>query len=717
MSRFCSAWLAVLLFVSFARGQALVERVPEDAILYVGWAGTETAGLGYDESHLKAVLDETRVDQLFSDFLPRVLQKIGEKEPQAAEIADTIAALSGALVKHPTAIYFGGVEGDIDGEATIKLAIFCDAKGDAPAILDRINALLDKAADQDKLNIIAASDEKGVITIRPQRFDVPETSIKDSPEFREAFSSLHAAPVLATYLSVSRLSAMVELLMEQGKPESLPKYKKAMTAFGFDGLRQIACTGGFVGKKWEMQSLIDAPAPRRGLLTALDTVPASDDLLKMVPQSATFVKTGTLDLANLLREFKTALSATDPEVGKQFGQILGAATMMIGKRVDEDVLEPLGNQWVTYASPDIAGNGILGMVVVNKLDDPAKAAVNLKTAVIALNNVGKGAMRNADFKFEGRMVNIGGVDVYYAGVPYLAPAWAIQDGYLYVGLFPQSVASAARYAKSGGPSILKNEAFLAMRQNLNGKNASGISFNDLPQLAGTSSGYATMLVIARLGLGLSDIMGVPAPEPIVPPLDVLKQHLSPCGSVSWSDEKGLHTRSITPFPGASFLSEQGLLTAGGIPTTGLMVSILLPSLNRARETANRVKCASNMRQIGQAILLYSNENRGKYPDDLGMLITTQDIGVEVFTCPSGNVTPPAKRDDLDAMTAWVNENSPYVYRGKGMTSSELPDTVVLYEKAEDHDEDGMNMLLGDGHVEFVQMERAMEMIPQLREGF
>ena len=44
----------------------------------------------------------------------------------------------------------------------------------------------------------------------------------------------------------------------------------------------------------------------------------------------------------------------------------------------------------------------------------------------------------------------------------------------------------------------------------------------------------------------------------------------------------------------------------------LLISILLPSLNRARETANRVKCASNLRQIGQAILLYGNDNRGSF---------------------------------------------------------------------------------------------------------
>jgi prepilin-type processing-associated H-X9-DG protein len=45
----------------------------------------------------------------------------------------------------------------------------------------------------------------------------------------------------------------------------------------------------------------------------------------------------------------------------------------------------------------------------------------------------------------------------------------------------------------------------------------------------------------------------------------------------------------------------------------LFISILLPSLNRARETANRVKCANNMKQIGLAIMLYCNDNHGAYP--------------------------------------------------------------------------------------------------------
>jgi prepilin-type processing-associated H-X9-DG protein len=45
----------------------------------------------------------------------------------------------------------------------------------------------------------------------------------------------------------------------------------------------------------------------------------------------------------------------------------------------------------------------------------------------------------------------------------------------------------------------------------------------------------------------------------------------------------------------------------------LLISILLPSLNKARETANRVKCAANLKAIGNSLLFYSNDWKGAYP--------------------------------------------------------------------------------------------------------
>jgi len=45
----------------------------------------------------------------------------------------------------------------------------------------------------------------------------------------------------------------------------------------------------------------------------------------------------------------------------------------------------------------------------------------------------------------------------------------------------------------------------------------------------------------------------------------------------------------------------------------LLISILLPALNAVREQARAVKSLSNLRQIGNGLVLYVNENRGKYP--------------------------------------------------------------------------------------------------------
>ncbi len=93
----------------------------------------------------------------------------------------------------------------------------------------------------------------------------------------------------------------------------------------------------------------------------------------------------------------------------------------------------------------------------------------------------------------------------------------------------------------------------------------------------------------------------------------------------------------------------------------------LPVLARTREYAGNIKCASNLKQIGVAILFYSNANRGTYPrtradDDASswteysgamaadpfaedgpkpnditaamfLLLRTQEITPEVFVCP------------------------------------------------------------------------------------
>src|SRR2546423_12112112 len=45
----------------------------------------------------------------------------------------------------------------------------------------------------------------------------------------------------------------------------------------------------------------------------------------------------------------------------------------------------------------------------------------------------------------------------------------------------------------------------------------------------------------------------------------------------------------------------------------LLISILLPTLGRARESANTIKCSSNLRSVGQGLAIYLANNKGTLP--------------------------------------------------------------------------------------------------------
>src|SRR5437867_2915521 len=50
-----------------------------------------------------------------------------------------------------------------------------------------------------------------------------------------------------------------------------------------------------------------------------------------------------------------------------------------------------------------------------------------------------------------------------------------------------------------------------------------------------------------------------------------------------------------------------------ISIIAVLIAMLLPALSKAREAANRVTCASNLRQNGIALTMYADENKGWYP--------------------------------------------------------------------------------------------------------
>lgn len=150
-----------------------------------------------------------------------------------------------------------------------------------------------------------------------------------------------------------------------------------------------------------------------------------------------------------------------------------------------------------------------------------------------------------------------------------------------------------------------------------------------------------------------------------------------------------------------------LAALGGV---ALLYVILLPSMGRPREAAQRIKCRSNLRQIGMACIMYAgaNGNRGRYPDSVATLFAESDLPAEAFNCASSDATRAVGPTTRAAAAALQNSPPPgspghclsYVYVGGGLTDQSPPTAVVAYDLPTNHpNKDGVkkggNVLYAD----------------------
>lgn len=193
----------------------------------------------------------------------------------------------------------------------------------------------------------------------------------------------------------------------------------------------------------------------------------------------------------------------------------------------------------------------------------------------------------------------------------------------------------------------------------------------------------------------------------------------------------------------------------------LLISILLPSLARARELSKRTVCSSNLRGIGQACYIYAQDGdlfpmrtvprtdgavtywayRHKRPPvdatpnptaDLWMLVRTNNSTPRQFICPSTDDRPdpasdvlayfdfasgvnlsyayqymhhenrPALRTSDDPTLPLAADANPYIKGGIRAKPASDRKSATRGNSANHTDREGQNILFVDGHVDFLK---------------
>ncbi len=164
-----------------------------------------------------------------------------------------------------------------------------------------------------------------------------------------------------------------------------------------------------------------------------------------------------------------------------------------------------------------------------------------------------------------------------------------------------------------------------------------------------------------------------------------------------------------------------------IAIIGILAGILLPVLSRARESARKTQCMSNIKQIGMGLIMYANENSETFPSDtaysagspamrgLNILYDTYISDNKVFNCPSDTTVTGATNAGMLVSTiggteAFTSTQCSYGYdrthtqaddADVALVADRPPATPSTTANSANHNARGQNIVYVDGHVEFI----------------
>lgn len=516
-----------------------------------------------------------------------------------------------------------------------------------------------------------------------------ESNLKTSPAFIDCIGKIPGDSVFTTYLDTQSSLVMVRKLIEREGNNDLmfvgQNWDKLLSEFGLDNVKGVAEKTVIEDKQFVTRTLVRMAGAPRGLLS-LVTAPAVDEgMMKVIPQDAMAAAAVRIDLAKTYEQLKTsAINIGGDDAKSAFTQLeQGAEGMGLPLKT---VLEALGDQWVVYNATSQGGFALTGWTLVCNIRDAEKFNKSMNT-LRGMITKGFGEGEHAHI----RVLDSDGVKVEYMDMgrwgAFVSPAWSVVGDKFVLALYPQLVEDAARQIKDGGKSLLDNPDYLAARKRTG--NDGAMLYISGPEV--TKNLYPVGLVFVSAintlagGFRDADDGSSFSTADLLPSMQRLLQYVGhDTLALKVTDDGLLKTRSVT---------NPLLSPLAWVDSPILWMALGIPSIGASEDSADRDQSAANLRQIGQAALIYSNANKGKFPPDLATLAKSQDLPPDALKSPFG----PAKGGVDITLVNYGAANLAPNAAGAG-------EIIIAYDQAALELGDGTNAVYADGHVNWIEPE-------------
>jgi prepilin-type processing-associated H-X9-DG protein len=450
-------------------------------------------------------------------------------------------------------------------------------------------------------------------------------------------------------------------LMDQFGDMSLPPTpagevmtaRELATMLGIHNIRELTMQAGYNGLQTWNDVRMNADGPLTGLATLLQQRTLSLDELPPMPKGTSGFAAATFDLYGavdtVLQTIRPIMQKTEPQAEVQMDEGISQMHEIFGGDPKEELIAGLGDVWCVYADPAALPIPIgFSPVVAVSVKDKDVVASGVERLIDLLQQAG-----NPNFTI--RKSSKDGRDFFsfnLTGMP-VVPTIMITEKWLVGSITPGSAQSMAQREIGKLPSWKPTDQIEAALKELP-QTYTSITVSD------PAPTYQQALQFAPMGLSLLEqnvlpnlggAVEMPFGVEDLPAAELVTEPMFPNVTVGYTTENGIGSTTRQSVPS----NPMGNVSATvAVP---VMVALLLPAVQQAREAARLTQSKNNLKMIGLAMHNY-HETFNELPQGT---VPNEDLEPEERLSWAYSILPFLEQvvlyNELDGKLGWEAEEN------------------------------------------------------------